>query len=72
MFSMRSLPRLRKEPICVVSSAAGSQLVQLISCSKIGDSQQGREVVNMEVEGPTALKAVTRQRLVKTKQTENT
>jgi hypothetical protein len=40
--------------------------VQLGSCSEIGDSQRGREAVNTEVEGSTALEAVTRQRLVKT------
>jgi hypothetical protein len=49
-----------------VSSAVGSQLNQLRSYSEIGDSQQGCEAVNMEVEGSTALEAVARQRLVKT------
>jgi hypothetical protein len=47
-------------------SAAGSKLVQLGSCSEIGDSQRGREAVNTEVEGSTTLRAVTRQRLLKT------
>jgi hypothetical protein len=52
----------------VVSSAVGSQLFQLGSCSEIGDSQQERKAVDMEVEESTALEAVTRQRLVKTQQ----
>jgi hypothetical protein len=47
----------------VESSAIGGQLVQLESCS---DSQRELEAVNKEVEGSTALEAVTRQRLVKT------
>jgi hypothetical protein len=55
-----------------VSSAVGSQLVQLGSCSEIGDSKRGREAMNMEVEGSAALEDVTRQRLVKTQQTEKT
>jgi hypothetical protein len=50
--------------------AVGSQLDQLRSCSEIGDSQKGHEAVNREVEGSTALEAVTRQQLVKTQQTE--
>jgi hypothetical protein len=37
--------------LVVLSSAVGSQLVQLESCSEIGDSQPGREAVNTEVEG---------------------
>jgi hypothetical protein len=45
----------------VESSAIGSQLVQLGSCGEIGDSQRGHEAVNTEVEGTTALEAVTRQ-----------
>jgi hypothetical protein len=65
------VPRLHKE-LCVKSSDAGSQLVHLGSCSEIGDSQRGREAVNTEVEGDKALEAVTRQRLVKTQQTEKT
>jgi hypothetical protein len=48
------------------------KLVQLGSCSEIGDSQRGREAVNTKVEGSTALKAVTRRRLVKTQQSEKT
>jgi hypothetical protein len=55
-----------------VSSAVGIQLVQLGNCSEIGDSQRGREAVNADVQGPTTLEAVTRQRLVKTQQTEKT
>jgi hypothetical protein len=31
------------------------------SCSEIGDSQQGLEAVNIEVEGSTVLEAITRQ-----------
>jgi hypothetical protein len=54
------------------SSEVGSQLVQLGTYSEIGDSQRGSEAVNTEVEGSTALKAVARQRLVKTQQSENT
>jgi hypothetical protein len=50
----------------------GWKPVQLGSCSEIGNSQRGREDVNTEVEGSAALKAVTRQRLVKTQQTEKT
>jgi hypothetical protein len=50
-------------------SAVGGQLVQFGSCSEISDSKRGLEAVNKEVEGYTALGAVTRQRLVKTKQT---
>jgi hypothetical protein len=48
-------------------SAVGKQLVQFGSCC---DSQRGLEVINTEVEGSTALEAVTRQLLVKTQQTE--
>jgi hypothetical protein len=33
-----------------VSSAVGSHLVQLESCSEIGKSQQGHEAVNAEFE----------------------
>jgi hypothetical protein len=58
--------------LCVVSSADESKLAQLGSCTETGDSQRGREAVNTEVEGSTALGAVTRQRLVKTQQTEKT
>jgi hypothetical protein len=39
----------------VFISAVGSQLVQLWSCSEIGDSQLRREAVNTEVEVRTAL-----------------
>jgi hypothetical protein len=46
--------------------------VQFRSCNEIGDSQRGREAVNTEVEGSTALEAVTRPRLVKAQQTEKT
>jgi hypothetical protein len=46
--------------------------VQLGSCSERGDSQRGLETVNVEVEGSTALKAVTGKRLVKTQQPETT
>jgi hypothetical protein len=53
-----------------VSSEAGSRLVQLGSCNATADSQRGREAVNTEFEGSTALEAVTRPRLVKTQQTE--
>jgi hypothetical protein len=38
----------------------------VVSGVEIGDSQRGREVVNTEGEGSTALEAVIRQRLVKT------
>jgi hypothetical protein len=55
-----------------VSSAVGSQLVQLVSCNEIGDSQRMREDVNMKVEGSTALEAITIQRQVKRHQTEKT
>lgn len=41
----------------IESSAVGSQLE---SCSEIGDRQRGREAMNAEVEGSTALEAVTR------------
>jgi hypothetical protein len=54
----------------VESSTVGSQIVQLGSYSEIGDRR--REAVSIEVEGSTALAAITRQRLVKTQQTENT
>jgi hypothetical protein len=53
----------------VESSAVGSQLVQLRSCS---DSQRGLEAVNTEVDGSAALEAVIRQRLAKTQQCEET
>jgi hypothetical protein len=56
----------------VESSAVGSQLVQLKSCSEIGDSQRGLETVNTAVEGSTAFEAVAIQRLVKTQQTQKT
>jgi hypothetical protein len=51
--------------------AVGSQLVQIGSCSEIGDSQRRREVVITEVEGSKALEAVSRQPLI-TQQTEKT
>jgi hypothetical protein len=51
------------------SSAFGSQLAQLRSCS---DSQQGLEAVNTEVKVSTALEAIIRRRVVKTQQTEKT
>jgi hypothetical protein len=54
----------------VESSTAVSQLVQLACCSKIGDSQRGCETVNTEVEVSMSLEAITRQRLMKTQQTE--
>jgi hypothetical protein len=47
------------ESTLVESSAVGSQLVQLGSCSE-------GEAVNKEVEGTMALEAATRQRLLKT------
>jgi hypothetical protein len=53
-----------------VSSAVGSQLVQLGRCSETRDSQRGRDAVNMEVEESTVLEAATRQQRVKTQQTE--
>jgi hypothetical protein len=53
-----------------LSSAVGSQLVQLGSCSEIGGSQRELEVVNAEVEGPKTFEAFIRQQLVKTQQTE--
>jgi hypothetical protein len=56
----------------VLSLAVGSQFIQLGSCSVIGDSQQGCEAMNTEVEGSTVLEAITRQRLVKTQQTQKT
>jgi hypothetical protein len=43
-----------------------------VSGVETGDSQRGREAVNAEVEGYTALEAVISQRLVKTRQTEKT
>jgi hypothetical protein len=46
--------------------------VQLGICSEIDDNQRRREAVNTEVVGFTALEAVTRQRLMKTQQTEKT
>jgi hypothetical protein len=65
---MRSVPRIRKKSI--VRCELGSwKPVQLGSSSEIGDSQRKHEAVNMEVEGSTALEAVTGQRLVKTQQT---
>jgi hypothetical protein len=54
------------------SSAVVSQLVQLGSCSDIGESQRRSEAVITEVEEYTAFAAVTRQRLMKTQQTEKT
>jgi hypothetical protein len=54
----------------VFSSAVESQFIQLGSCSEMGDSQRRREVVNTELEGSMALETATRQRLVKTQQTE--
>jgi hypothetical protein len=53
-------------------SAVGSQLVQVGSCSEIGESTRGFEAVNTEVEVSKWLEAVTRQRLVKIQQTETT
>jgi hypothetical protein len=53
-----------------VSSAGRSQSVELGSCSEVGDSQRGRGDVNTEVEESTAFEAVTKQRLVKTQQTD--
>jgi hypothetical protein len=54
---------------CEMAASIGvrqlEDLFQVVSCSETGDSQGGREAVDMEVEGSTALKAVTRQRLVK-------
>jgi hypothetical protein len=55
----------------VVSSAIGSQLVQMGSCSEICDSQRRREAANKEVKESTALEAVTRQQM-KTQQAEKT
>jgi hypothetical protein len=52
------------------SWAVGSQLVQLGSCSEIGDSQRGCEAVNTEVEVSTSLGVITRQRLAKPQETE--
>jgi hypothetical protein len=49
----------------VVNSA-----VQVVSCSEIRDSQRRREAVNTEVHGFMLLEAFTRQRLLKTQQTE--
>jgi hypothetical protein len=49
-----------------MSAAIGSQLVKLVNCSEVGDSQLRCEAVNTEVEGSTTLEAVTRQRIVKT------
>jgi hypothetical protein len=46
-----------------------SDYVQLGNSSEIGDRQRGREALNMESEGSTALRAITR-RLVKTQRTE--
>jgi hypothetical protein len=43
--------------------------LQLGSCS---GSQRGREALNMEVDGCTLLEAVTRQRFLKTQQTDKT
>jgi hypothetical protein len=43
----------------IESSAVGSQLVQLWSCTETGDNQEGHEAVNTEVEGSTALEAIT-------------
>jgi hypothetical protein len=54
----------------VLSVAVGSQLVQLGSCNGIGDRQRGHKAVNTEFEESMALKAITRQRLVKIQQTE--
>jgi hypothetical protein len=42
----------------VENSAVGSQLG---NCSELDDSQRGHEAVNTEVEGTTALEAITRQ-----------
>jgi hypothetical protein len=53
----------------VESSAVGSQLVQLGSCS---DRQGGLEAVNTKIDGSSALETVTRQRLRKTQQTDMT
>jgi hypothetical protein len=58
VFSVGSAPRLITQPTELVSS-------------EINDLQRGREAVNMEVEGSTALEDITRQ-MVKTKQTEKT
>jgi hypothetical protein len=52
------------------SSAVGSQLLQLGIFSEIDGSQRGRKYVNKEFVETTALKAVTRQRLVKAQQIE--
>jgi hypothetical protein len=57
VFSMRSLPKCTRSRPCVVSYALGSQIVQLGSCSEIGDSLRGSEAVNTEFEGPKMLKA---------------
>jgi hypothetical protein len=53
----------------IEGSAGGSQLVQFGSWSEMGNSQWGREAVDMEVEGSAALETITRQ-LVNTQQTE--
>jgi hypothetical protein len=52
------------------SSRVESSAVE--SCSKLGDSQRGREAMNTEVERSTTLEAVSRQRQVKTQQMEKT
>jgi hypothetical protein len=53
----------------VESSVVGRELIRLENCRV---SQRGLEAVNTEVEGSTVLETVTRQRLVKTQQTEKT
>jgi hypothetical protein len=52
VFPIWSMPRLHKESVVrCVSSAVGSHLDQLRSCSEIGDSQQRLDAVSKEVEG---------------------
>jgi hypothetical protein len=52
VFSVKSVPRLYNE--------GQLPLEESLQMAEIGDSQRGHEAVNTEVEGPTAMEAVTR------------
>jgi hypothetical protein len=72
VFSVRSVPSLYNKGQLPLEVSLETAVKRIGDRSEIGDSQRGREAVNTEVEGPTALEAVTRQRLAKTQQTEKT
>jgi hypothetical protein len=69
VFSVRSVPRLHKKGQLPLEESL-EMTIRREDSSEIGDSHGEREAVNTEVEGPTALGAITRQRLANTQQTE--